>query len=68
MGVAIAAPWVIFVALNRQTRDRTGQVWQASVDTLRKAMSGEAHDMDELARRVEALKDDKSDQQQDQPK
>ena len=66
VGLAIATPWMIFIALDRQGRDRTGQVFQASIDSVRHALRGEAQDIDELSRRVDALK--KQDQDQGKPK
>lgn len=68
VGLAIAAPWMLFVALDRQGRDKTGQVFQASVDSIRKTMSGEAKEMDELSRRVEALKQEENNPERGAPK
>ncbi len=61
IGLAIAAPWLLFVALDRQGRDKTGQVWHTSIETISRTLRGEAKDMDELARRVDELQRDRQD-------
>ena len=63
VSLAIAAPWMIFVALDHQGRDRTGKVFQTSVDTITRTLRGENKEADELARRVDALKSQDKDSQ-----
>lgn len=63
VSLAIAAPWMIFVALDRQGRDRTGKVFQTSVESITRTLRGENKEVDELARRVDALKNQEKDDQ-----
>ncbi len=57
IGLAIATPWMIFVALDREGRSKSGQAWRASMEALNKTLHSETPEIDELSRRVEKLKE-----------
>ena len=64
IGLAIALPWLLFLAVDRSSRRKASNVWQNSLDELRKTMQGENRELDELAQRVEKLKSEKATQRE----
>lgn len=56
IGLAIALPWLLFLAADRQGRHEAGNVWQHSLETIQKTLRGEAKEMDELSERVRKIK------------
>lgn len=55
IGLAIALPWLIFLAADRNNRREVSNVWQNSLEAIRKTLRGETQELDELAQRVKQL-------------
>lgn len=55
IGLAIALPWLLFLAADRRGRNEAGNVWQKSLDAVQKTLRGETKDLDELSERVKKI-------------
>lgn len=55
LGLAIALPWLLFLAADRRSRSDAGNVWQKSLDAAQKTLRGETKDLDELSERVRKI-------------
>jgi type IV secretory pathway VirB2 component (pilin) len=58
IGLAIALPWLLFLAADKRGRSEAGNVWQHSLDTIQKTLRGESKELDELSRRVQKIKEE----------
>lgn len=59
IGLAILLPWFIFAAMRRERPHAGRDAVQGSVEAIQKTLRGQHEDLDELSRRVAALKGDK---------
>jgi type IV secretory pathway VirB2 component (pilin) len=58
IGLAIALPWLLFLAADKRGRSEAGNVWQHSLETIQKTLRGEAKELDELSRQVQKIKEE----------
>lgn len=58
LGVAIALPWLLYLAFDKRGRNEAGHVWQVGLDTVQKTLRGESKELDELSRQVQKIKEE----------
>lgn len=58
IGLAIALPWLLYLAADKRGRSEAGNVWQHSIDTIRQTLRGETKELDELSQRVQKIKEE----------
>lgn len=63
IGAAILLPWFIFAAMRRERPHSGRDAVQSSVEAVQKTLRGQQDDIDELSKRVAALREngDKTD-------
>ena len=65
IGLAIALPWLLFLAADKRGRSEAGNVWQHSLETIQKTLRGEAKELDELSERVRKIKAESEEDQRE---
>lgn len=58
IGLAIALPWLLFLAADKRGRNEAGHLWQNSLETIQKTLRGESKELDELSRQVQKIKEE----------
>jgi predicted negative regulator of RcsB-dependent stress response len=59
IGLAIALPWFLYVAVDKNQRSQAGNVWQKSMEAVQKTLRGENKDIEELNKRVQKFEEEK---------